>query len=89
MVLEHRELLEGNGHLERVRSAQAVEWMNELLSLGLAELFRNDAEVAARLPLVKEGVRGGRMTPFAASRELLARFSGGAANPGCSRLSGG
>ena len=42
MVLEHRERLERNGHLERRRSAQALEWMNELVSLGLAEMLRRD-----------------------------------------------
>ena len=89
MVLEHRALLENNGHLERVRSAQAVEWMNELVSLGLAERFRNDSGVAALLPLVKNEVRAGRTTAFAASRELLAKFSGGAPNPGRSRFSSG
>ena len=77
MVLKHRALLERNGYLERARSAQAVEWMNELVSSGLAELFRNDSSVAERLPLLKGEVRGGRMTPFAASRELLTRFTNG------------
>ncbi|MEO8596605.1 MAG: methylmalonyl Co-A mutase-associated GTPase MeaB [Candidatus Solibacter sp.] len=74
MVLAHRELLEANGSLAARRHAQAVEWMHELLSLGLAELFRNDQMVARRLPAVQRKVRDGRMTPFAASRELLAQF---------------
>jgi len=43
------------------------------MTLGLEELFRRNQEVAGRLPLLREAVQQGRMTPFAASRELLAR----------------
>ncbi len=74
MVLDHRQRLEQNGHLARRRSQQAREWMNELVSLGLEEAFRRDHAVAARLPALQSAVDGGRMTPLAASRELLALF---------------
>jgi LAO/AO transport system kinase len=73
-VLAHRRLLESNGHLASRRSRQALNWLDELLSVGLEELFRSDPEAAARLPLLREEVRLGRVTPFAASRELLALF---------------
>jgi LAO/AO transport system kinase len=74
MVLAHRALLEGNGFLARRRNLQALQWMNELTMLGLDELFRRNRAVAERLPLLREEVRLGRTTPFAASRELLALF---------------
>ena len=74
MVLDHRQLLEGNGFLAQRRSRQALEWMNELVMLGLEESFRADRAVASRLPLLQEEVRRGDMTPFAASRELLQIF---------------
>jgi LAO/AO transport system kinase len=74
MILEHRRLLEGNGHLAARRSLQALQWMNELVSLGLEDLFRGDPAVAGRLPALQDAVRRGRVTPFAAARELLARF---------------
>jgi LAO/AO transport system kinase len=74
MVLAHRDLLEGNGHLARRRNLQALAWMHELTTLGLDELFRRHHAVAARLPLLEEDVSMGRKTPFAASRELLALF---------------
>jgi LAO/AO transport system kinase len=74
MVLEHRCLLETNGHFALRRRRQALEWMRELLALGLEDSFRRDAAVAARLPELQEAVRQGRATPFAASRELLALF---------------
>jgi hypothetical protein len=48
--------------------------MNELMMLGLEELFRRNQAVAGRLPLLREEVHRGRTTPFAASRELLALF---------------
>jgi LAO/AO transport system kinase len=74
MVLDHRQLLEGNGFLAKRRNQQALEWMNELTMLGLEDLFRRNRAVAGRLPLLREEVHGGRMTPFAAARELLALF---------------
>ena len=75
MVRAHRELLENNGHLARRRNLQALEWMRELTSLALDELFRSNRAVARRLPLLEEEVRLGRTTPFAASRELIGLFS--------------
>jgi LAO/AO transport system kinase len=74
MVLEHRRLLESNGYLAERRSLQALQWMNELVSLGLEDLFHSDPAVAARLPLLRAAVRGGRVTSFAAARELLELF---------------
>ena len=76
MVLDHRLLVEGNGFLARRRSLQALEWMNELLMLGLEEAFRADRGVGSRLPLLQEKVRRGEVTPFAASRELLGILHG-------------
>jgi LAO/AO transport system kinase len=76
MVLDHRRLLDGNGFLARRRSDQAFAWMQELLTLGLRDSLRGDRRVAARLPHLRDEVRAGRMTPFAASRELLRLFQG-------------
>jgi LAO/AO transport system kinase len=85
MVLDHRALLEGNGYLARLRNRQALEWMNELTTLGLEELFRQNHAVAARLPVLREEVHAGRVTPFAASRELVALFRLQANDNGSSR----
>ena len=78
MVLDHHALLRKNGFLEKRRRAQALDWMNELVMLGLRESFRSDTAVAGRFSSLKEEVRRGQVTPFAASRELLALFRGGA-----------
>jgi LAO/AO transport system kinase len=75
MVLEHRRQLEPNGHIARRRSRQALQWMNELITLGLEESFRRDHTVAGRLPALQAAVDSGHTTPLAASRELLALFN--------------
>jgi LAO/AO transport system kinase len=71
MVLDHGQLMESNGFLAERRSSQALEWMNELLLAGIEDSFRKDTKVAERLPLLREEVRRGSITPFAASRDLL------------------
>ncbi len=74
MVLEHRRLLETNGHLNRRRRAQAIEWMQELIAGGLQEGFRRDPRIAERLPALQAAVEQGRTSPLAASSELLTLF---------------
>lgn len=74
VVLEHRALLETNGCLAELRNRQALEWMHELTLLALEEMFRGHPAVAERLPALRQEVRSGRVTPFAASRELMALF---------------
>ena len=74
MVLDHRNRLESNGHLAERRSRQSLEWMNELLKLGLEASFQADRAVSALLPQLRDEVRRGHVTPFAASRELLRIF---------------
>jgi len=73
-VLDHRNRLESNGHLAERRSRQSLEWMNELLKLGLEASFQADRAVSALLPQLRDEVRRGHVTPFAASRELLRIF---------------
>ena len=49
--------------------------MNELLLTGIEDSFRNDPNVAARLPLLRDEVCRGEITPFAASRNLLRLYN--------------
>ena len=74
MVLDHHAQLSKNGHLELRRKHQSLEWMGELVRLNLEAAFRDDSAVAARLPFLQDEVSRGHVTPFAASRELLALF---------------
>jgi len=74
MVLEHEAQLEATGRIAERRTHQALQWMDELVSIGLDELFRAERAVAERLPALRRDVRLGHVTPFVASRELLALF---------------
>jgi LAO/AO transport system kinase len=72
VVLEQRSLLERNGFLRQRRSLQALDWMRELVFLGLEEMFQTNPAVAARLPRLEKAVQNGTATSFSAARELLA-----------------
>ncbi|MEO8658076.1 MAG: methylmalonyl Co-A mutase-associated GTPase MeaB [Bryobacteraceae bacterium] len=74
IVLEHRAHLEASGALESRRSAQALDWMRELVSGGLEEMFQRDPRVAERLPLLRDAVRRGHVSSFVAAKELLTLF---------------
>lgn len=74
MVLDHQAQLGAGGHIAARRNRQNLDWMRELVSLGLEELFHGDSTVGRRLPELTEAVRQGLVTPFAASRELLSLF---------------
>jgi len=75
LVLEHRALTKANGFFHERRRQQALEWMQELVRDGLAEMFERDPHVAARLPRLREEVRRGHISSFAAARQLLSLFS--------------
>jgi LAO/AO transport system kinase len=75
MVLEHGRQLTAAGHLERRRRSQSLEWLKELLAAGLERSFVAHPQVASRLPRLEAAVAEGQITPFAASRELLALFT--------------
>jgi LAO/AO transport system kinase len=74
MVAEHRAHMESRGQFTTRRKQQALDWMRELISVGLEDLFRSSPVVSRRLPEITEAVRRGETTAFAAARELLALF---------------
>jgi LAO/AO transport system kinase len=73
-ILKHRAQLELSGFLVLRRKRQALDWMRELIVTGLEDLFRADREVAARLPLLENAVKDGKVTSLVAARELLLTF---------------
>jgi LAO/AO transport system kinase len=77
MVLDHRQWMESNECFARRRSRQSLEWMHELIRIGLEKSFQSNRAVSALLPLLQEEVQRGQMTSFAASRELLRVFQAG------------
>ena len=70
MVLDHQQQVD----IDQLRHRQAIHWMNELTMLGLEEMFQSNSAVARQLPQLREEVRAGRVTPLAASRQLLEQF---------------
>ena len=81
MVLEHEALLGASGRIAERRTLGDLQWMDDLISMGLAELFQAQPNVSARLPSLQRDVREGRVTPLAASRELLELFHPPASAP--------
>ncbi len=64
--------LRADGALDRLRSAQAVDWLWAELRERLVDAFRQDERVAKRLGEVEAAVRSGRLSPTTAAHELLA-----------------
>jgi LAO/AO transport system kinase len=63
--------LRADSALDRLRASQSVAWMWNEISDRLAESFRGDEAVAARLADVESRVRSGRLSPTSAAHELL------------------
>jgi LAO/AO transport system kinase len=74
MVLEHEAQLETSGKIAERRTRGDLQWLDDLISMGLGEMFQTQPAVAERLPALRREVRDGLVTPLAASRELLALF---------------
>jgi LAO/AO transport system kinase len=74
MILEHEAQLQAAGRIEERRTLGALQWMDDLIAMGLEELFRAQPTVANRLPTLQRNVREGHITPLAASRELIDLF---------------
>jgi LAO/AO transport system kinase len=73
MVVVHREQVDTGAR----RKQQALDWMQELVMIGLEDSFRRNTTVSQRLPQLQEMVRRGEVTPFAAARQVLALFHAG------------
>ena len=80
MVLEHEAQLEGSGGLAERRRQGDLQWMRELISTGLDEIFRSAPSVAEQLPKLEREVRSGHTSPLAASRKLLDLFAASSAD---------
>jgi LAO/AO transport system kinase len=74
MVLDHEAQLGASGRIAERRTRGDLQWMDDLISMGLAEMFHTQPAVAQQLPALQREVREGRITPLAASRELLGLF---------------
>jgi LAO/AO transport system kinase len=69
-----RTTMKNNGHFDKRRSTQSLDWMWSLLMDDLKDLFLRDPRVENLLPTVRQAVAQGITTPGAASRRLLEAF---------------
>ncbi len=62
------------GWFEKKRSQQAIQWMQDAIRDTLMDEFTQDPDVVARLPLLREQVLEGKVSPQRAADLLLAAF---------------
>lgn len=70
-VLEHNAVIRRTGWRERLRREQARRWMHETLEQSLWHRFASQPGVRHRMDSLEQDVLEGRITSFAAARELL------------------
>jgi LAO/AO transport system kinase len=73
-ILAHQAHAEAGGHRLARRREQAVAWMRELLSVGLARALRRDPQASERVVELERSVAAFEVSPLAAAQEILARF---------------
>ena len=68
-------LQDANGQRAQRRQQQALAWMWERINAGLAQAFRQDPAVRARLPELTQAVLEGRVAASTAARSLLSALA--------------
>jgi LAO/AO transport system kinase len=74
VVLEHRAVLEGAGHLARKRSEQMLRWMWSTVDERLRQAVRDHAGVRDVLPALEKAVLAGNSLPTTAAISILEAF---------------
>ena len=74
IICEHRELLTGNGELDKRRRRQLLSWMWSLVDEGLRSAVRENPMVADVLASLEEDVLHGEITPTTAAERILKPF---------------
>jgi LAO/AO transport system kinase len=72
-ILDYVALTKGNGYFERRRSEQTKYWMYEAINETLRERFYGNPEIRCLLPEFERQVLNGKISSFAAARELLSK----------------
>jgi LAO/AO transport system kinase len=72
IIETHRTVLGESGELAEKRREQQRAWFWSMLRDGLEQAFLGRGDVRRLLPEIEEAVGGGRMTPTAAAKRLLA-----------------
>lgn len=74
MVYEYIAFVKDNGYFDYRRNEQNKYWMYETINESLRNSFYNNADIAARLRVAEREVLDGRVSSFAAARNLLERY---------------
>ncbi|HOY07387.1 MAG TPA: methylmalonyl Co-A mutase-associated GTPase MeaB [Saprospiraceae bacterium] len=69
-----RQQVTESGYLDQNRRQQAAYWLKESLDSGLQTLFYQNPEIREKLAALEPLVLEGRISPFAAARQLLQHF---------------
>lgn len=73
-VLNFYKHLRENGIIDRIRSAQNVEWMHEMMRQELSDRFTQHPRVAEQLKLLEDEVSNGALPAYSAAKILLNLF---------------
>ena len=73
-VQQYEQLTKDNGYFEQRRQQQAKYWMNETIRNHLIRHFYNNPDIEALLPEYEQKITEGKMSSFAAARDLLDRY---------------
>jgi len=60
-----------SGYFAQRRQQQQLQWLQQSIAQALETRFYSDAAVRDRLPMVRQAVAAGQLTPFAAAEQLL------------------
>lgn len=75
-IEEYIEMVRKNGYFEKRRQTQNLEWMSSAIREQLHQAFTQHPVVAQALSDYEKKVISGKMSPFAAARELLQKYVG-------------
>ena len=71
MMMRYREQGSQRGALERRRAEQNLQWMSQLTDEMLRQQLSDNAEIRVALPIIKEKVSAGMLTPVSAAIDII------------------
>jgi LAO/AO transport system kinase len=71
MMMRYREQGSQRGALERRRAEQNLQWMSQLTDEMLRQQLSDNAKIREALPIIKEKVSAGMLTPVSAAIDII------------------
>jgi LAO/AO transport system kinase len=71
MMMRYREQGSQRGALEHRRAEQNLQWMSQLTDEMLRQQLSDNAEIREALPIIKEKVSAGMLTPVSAAIDII------------------